>query len=64
MPGLVFRAALLTVVLMAASLVFAGALLVSALILVTVALAAVTLVIGPDEVAERAGRPDSRKPDQ
>ena len=64
MLGLVFRAALVTVVLMAASLVFAEALLVSGLILVTVALAAVALVMGPDEAAERTGSPDSREPDQ
>jgi hypothetical protein len=59
--SLVFRAALLTIILMAASLVFAEALLVSALILVTITLAAVTLVIGPDETKERVDNPNSSK---
>ena len=59
MLTLVFRALLTTVVLVAASLVFADALVVSALILVTIGLTAASLVLdaaGADE-HEVAGSP-------
>ena len=49
---LLLRSCLLIPTLIAASLVFADELVVTALILITVTLAAVSLVIGPDDDAE------------
>lgn len=51
MIAMIVKAALLTVVLIAASLVFAEDAVMSALILVTIALAAVTVVIGVDDTS-------------
>ena len=59
MLSLVLRASLLTLALLAASLVFAEELLISALILVTIVLIAVSMVLGREgqEGAARLGAP-------
>ncbi len=54
------RASVLTLLLMAASLVFAEALVVTALILVTILLIGTTLVLAPATAEEQAGPVESQ----